>query len=895
MAVGGILSVGSKVASWTGKAAKWMGKAAGKGAKKAGKAAKKSVKNKVKKMVGAGAFGTIGGIMGKLFSGKSAGGSAADAKAGKLGASQGNKTAGQPIPKDDPVITLEGLEEAFARAMPSLEGLESTANRSDANLSSLIIRKDVSIELDDLQEDLNPRIKAGTFISSRILELGNIHALIDNLRQQLTIVTADLDTTNENLAMIAKKLGLVLKENQKTKRDNERRRDEEEAEGKDGIGGSALLDASKAFTAVATTTLGMGILGVMGIAVGSLLLDDSDDGEEEIDDPPEFDDTGLSEEESEESILDTVVRADEETGIIGDVALGAAAVQGAGLLASTGALGSGAVAAGATVAGALAAPVAAVTGAFVGGYTAGTVLYEHTGLGDAIEGAIAAHFRGEEIDVANGTDDAAMREKYGNKQGAELLGDLLGEGYFDTAEDPEDIVSFFKKVKTYDDFLKLDDEYKAEYDRPIVYALSDALGTDGMTSIMDMLTAQYIENREPKDSAPAPKESVFVDQYGDEWKIGSVERGAPLRGAEIPSTAPVETNEDEEISQAEIDAWVAWARKPDSRTVAASMLNITEDEVSDFENASVEDVQQHLQTVEANKDEPVELVVKEETPKIGSGVIPEPPLSTSDEVQEEVVQEKELTKSVDFAEPEPQEEISAKKTPNKATQMLMRDLLEDDAIADFIAEDERSSVRVTQAELEELPASTPVTSAKKTPNKAAQMLMQDLLEDDAIADFIAEDERSSVRVARKVANQNIGFEDPLMRQGVMGGINVLLGGGDAKAELNRIIKGGVVRRKISDETGVSQSVIRESIDFAGGGGDTTRMIKAVLNNEVMPELEGETRETAQKIIPIMMPVMQGTQTIGEAAGNTAKKAIGTAVSSISTADHFLDGAGRLYS
>ena len=95
--------------------------------------------------------------------------------------------------------------------MPNLEGLDNSSNRSASNMASLIFREDVGIQMDDLQEDLNPIIPAGTFVSSRILELGNLHGVVDMLRQQVGLLNVDMGQVNDNLSLIADKLGIAIR------------------------------------------------------------------------------------------------------------------------------------------------------------------------------------------------------------------------------------------------------------------------------------------------------------------------------------------------------------------------------------------------------------------------------------------------------------------------------------------------------------------------------------------------------------------------------------------------------------------------------------------------------------------------------------------------------------
>lgn len=761
MAIGGILQAAARVAQAGAKAggaaakagAKAGGKAAGKASKKAGKKVKSAAKRKVGKIKSgitkSLGLGGLGALIGTAMDAKNKANetNAANAATAAAAAAQGDQT---PTPTDS-TISFEGLAASIQQAMPNLEGLDNSSNRSASNMASLIFREDVGIQMDDLQEDLNPIIPAGTFVSSRILELGNLHGVVDMLRQQVGLLNVDMGQVNDNLSLIADKLGIAIDQNARTNRANERQRDEEDVENteKASMLGNLINDAktsAKAGAAVVAGILATAVGGALVMTTGFLLEDAAEEAATTPDEGTGVQETAAEAEEvpvenSQSALTDFanwMEKAEDQENTEDKTVLQSAVGASMDNVGTGLAVAGIAASVGTAVGVAALAPVAPLAAAATAGYIAGTVIYEQTGLKEGINDMIVSHLEGESLDIGASTDPATMREKYNGKDGVSLLGDLLGEGMFDLAEDPNDIAAFFRdNIQNMEEFNQLNSEYQEEYDRPITSALNDVLGTKGVESIFDIILANAIKKME---EAKAKQKAVEPSNTGITLKTEP-----PVRESiTLPKPSPT-------------------IIRPTPIPMPAVMPSLPKMDISDL--------------VTEPTGLPVDIEFKPDAPSV----------------------------DIDLG---------------------------------------------------------------------------------GISD-------SGVRVARRVANQNIGFDTPLVRQGVMGAINAL-GSGDSKTELNRIIKGGVMRREISEMSGLSTSVIREAIDMSAGNGDTTRMVKAVINTELMPELEGEIREAAQTIIPILAPVATGRSTMGEAAGNTTKKVIGSAISSIRTDDKFLSGALNLF-
>ena len=186
------------------KAAKKTAEASKKGAKKAGKKAKSAAKrklNKVKKnIVKSLGMGGIGGLIGSVMDARSAAQETNAANAAAAAAASEGQEVPQPT---SATISFEGLAEAIAAAMPNLDGLDDGSNRSDANLASIIVREGIMLPVSiDGEEDpeIKAHLNAGQFISSRILQIGQLFSMFDMLKQQVGLLAVDLGQTNDNLA-----------------------------------------------------------------------------------------------------------------------------------------------------------------------------------------------------------------------------------------------------------------------------------------------------------------------------------------------------------------------------------------------------------------------------------------------------------------------------------------------------------------------------------------------------------------------------------------------------------------------------------------------------------------------------------------------------------------------
>lgn len=546
MALGPITKAVIALSKKTAKAA--SKKAAKSTAKKGAKsAAKKTVRSRIAKAVGT---SSIGGVIGSLLS-RSPTDDTSDTSTEQAASdttSQSSNNQDQAAPADDAFISFAGLAEAIAAAMPIIHGPDSS-NRNIENTAGVIVRSDVELDYLELNDDQIPFIPKGTYISARIPEIGQLFQVTDMLRQQVGMLDADLDQVNANLKKIAKKIGLAIETNRDTARRNERRRDEEDAENKEENikSGSFIKDAAT----VAALSVADKLMPFMGAAISASVLAGINVIEPYLNAETEEE---AAEEESgipEDDIAEEKISSSEEASML-DNALGwldkaesndndktfMQSVVGAGLsdevtalsvigaaggLATTGATAIGATAAAGTLS--MVAPLAAAAGA---GYMIGTVINEQTGLKEAISGAISDHLAGDSIDLGTMTSPEAMAEKYEGKQGAELLGDLLGEGTFDLAEPPEDIIAAFKDIDSMEKYNKLAAEYKAKYERPLTSALNDVLGTKGVESVFNLITQNAINkiNREKKSGVEeTPKATEPVIQGIRTVDLGDLPEG----------------------------------------------------------------------------------------------------------------------------------------------------------------------------------------------------------------------------------------------------------------------------------------------------------------------------------------------------------------------------------
>lgn len=510
---------------------------------KAAAAKKGGIKGKIAGALGLTGTGAgLGYLADKLLSGRDGGGDSAP-----------ESFAGIPIPtssivsntlKDDPTMDFSGVGTGLMAIVPTIAGmLPDLQIDTDQTEAGLIVKKDVQLDNIELpQGESIPFIPAGTYIQSNISQIGELFAITDALRKQIGMISSDLDVTNDHLNQISIQLGIGIENNRKTRERNERRRDEEAVEEKakrSKLGELAMKPVSLAGNLAKASILGAAFkYAKAAAAIAAFTVLDGFDSDEpqasELEEEPiveenfapvvtnDIESDGVTTEDediSEEQISDAgsstfdniinwieKAESDESGKTLAQSATGAVLSNEVTAIGVAGALGSmlsigpsGAAAAGLSSA---AMPIAA---AAAGGFIAGTIIYEQTGLKEGIESAISDHLAGESIDLSTMASDQAMKEKYQGKQGVELLGDLLGEGMFDLAEAPEEIIAAFKNVDSVEKYQQLNSEYQAEYGRPLTSALNDVLGTKGVDSVFQLITQNTIERLEKEGKIATPK------------------------------------------------------------------------------------------------------------------------------------------------------------------------------------------------------------------------------------------------------------------------------------------------------------------------------------------------------------------------------------------------------
>ena len=460
----------------------------------------------------------------------------------------------QPVPKekatggtDDKPIDLSWLPQAMAVAIPTIRDDEE---RRAYSLSDVIVTQD--IELDE--EGGIPFIESGTIIPSRIAEIGTLFAITDTLRNQVTDLNKQMFIANSTLKEIKKQLGLAIRENAATKRANERRRDEEAVEG-GRIKKAAMFvgGAAAAYVTVKTMSLlqRMGNIAMLGSM--ALFADDvaamftSDDEEEPLPlvedqdealdyadeqlDAMEGDDTEgtgvdpTEEEISEESAEPQSELADTLEGAADAMSEGAAGtLLDAGMIAGGGAMVAGAL--GATATAAVLAPVAAAATALGAGMAVGTIIADNTEIDENISQAYQ-DFNEENLDEMTSREE--MSQKYGEAQGTVgFFGDLLGEGLFDTEEDPKDIYAAFRDM-TWDDHAELNKAYQEEYGQSLASATWKAVGDAGSEAINNLIS----QNTMDKHLAETQNEGDGVENKIYATSLESAQEGQYLTGEQM--------------------------------------------------------------------------------------------------------------------------------------------------------------------------------------------------------------------------------------------------------------------------------------------------------------------------------------------------------------------------
>lgn len=448
-----------------------------------------------------------------------------------------NRAAGNngPTPQDDPTIDLSGVGSALALALPSLPAMQDMLPSSgDYEIANLTLLDNVAIDTSVITEDgeTELQLSADTAFRAAIPQIGQLFAMMAALKFDVIGLQGQLDTTNENLGTIRDELRRAILENGRTRRGNERRRDEEDVEEKATSTAGVLLErgianaktAAKGFLAV----LGGMIASGLAITVGSSM---AQAGEEMNEEEPE-EETGEALEFASDILTELTVE-DGAQGLVNNIADTGATT--ALIAAGTGIAGSVAaalgVAGGATVA-AVAAPVVLAAGAVaaVAGTAAisgalGTAIYDNF-FEESVSEAARKKLAGKEIDLGTMDSPEAIKEKYEGSSDIEALGDLLGEGMFDLAEKPAEIAAWFRdNVSDMDTYSRLDKEYNEEYGDPLAVALGRVLGTKGVDSIFQVITNNVI-------NAMAEKKKEPVQKTVNGFKVGQVEQ-TPKRGSAI--------------------------------------------------------------------------------------------------------------------------------------------------------------------------------------------------------------------------------------------------------------------------------------------------------------------------------------------------------------------------
>lgn len=505
----------------------------------------KGFKGKMAGMLGAGG---VGGLISSMFGG---GGDdqpdpLAPGGAEYLPDDQARATPAQML--EDKPIDLSWMPMAMAVSIPQLETDEQISGAAEA---SIVVTEDIILD----EEGGYPFIEAGTMLPTRIAEIGKLFQIVDGLRNQVGDLNKQLVITNSSLGVIKGALKDAIDQNAATNRANERRRDEADVEG-GRLKGAALAVGGLAAAYVTTKAMGffaramniatMGAIAMYADDVAAMMTDDEPEPEIEAADsdmdyetaqegeyltPDQMRERGLDAPENDgvtedgDAQEETDIDVEEEAGLIvqtieameegvtGDITT-AAEVAGLGAMAATGvsmaagALGATGTAAAAAATAAVLAPVALATGALAGGAIVGTLIADNTEIDEAIGEAI---FGGGDVNVEDveATSDEEMAEKYSGMNDVEMMGDLLGEGFFDTAESESDIKAAFKDMR-YREFMDLGERYEEEHDTPLSEAIFSAVGMEGLDDILNMITANDVADAKIKERDATPETTNIV-------------------------------------------------------------------------------------------------------------------------------------------------------------------------------------------------------------------------------------------------------------------------------------------------------------------------------------------------------------------------------------------------
>jgi hypothetical protein len=414
-----------------------------------------------------------------------------------------------------------------------------------------------------------PFIEAGTMLPTRIAQIGKLFQIVDGLRNQVGDLNKQLVVTNSSLGVIKDALKDAIDQNAATNRANERRRDEADVEGgkRGKIKSAALAVGGLAAAYVTTKTMGffaramniatLGAIAMFADDVAAMVTDDEPEPETEEDtgaldpdkdyatsletaqegqyltpdqmrelglDAPENDGVTESDEaveesdiniEEEASLIEQTIDAMEEgpSGVVTEAAeiVGLGAMAATGVSMAAGALGATGVAAASAATAAILAPVALGAAVLAGGMIVGTLIAENTEIDEALGEAV---FGGGDVNVedAVATSDEEMAEKYSGMNDVDMMGDLLGEGFFDTAESESDIKAAFKDMR-YRQFMDLGERYEEEHGTPLSGAIFSAVGREGLDDILEMITANDVADAkvEKRDATPETTKNVLED------------------------------------------------------------------------------------------------------------------------------------------------------------------------------------------------------------------------------------------------------------------------------------------------------------------------------------------------------------------------------------------------
>jgi len=474
-------------------------------------------KSKISKMMGP---GLIGGMLGKMMSGADDAEKAAK-ETPEIAQPQPQQTATETKTGDDPFIDISAAAAGFAAAVQAAISVNREPNEERAiTASNIVVVKDIQLD----EEGGYPFIESGTLIPARIAEIGTLFRITDRLSGRMDDVHKRVFILDSTLKQLAKQLRAAIDANAATARANERRRDEEDIEEKKSpiksavIGAAAIvgLTAAAKISAIAMRALKVATLG--GIAmfaddVAAMMeeeevpeVDEEAEAivEQQMDDLDEADDEKIlaAQEIAEEtpsmidSAIETYEKYFEDDVVAGSLGTASMIASGLGLLA----------------AGTAAAPVLAVAGAISGaaalGYGVGNMIADNTQIDEKIGEAIDYIVGNETIeDVAT---DQEMNEKFGDKRGAALLGDLLGEGMFDMAEEPREIIAAFKDIDTQKKLWALEDDYEQLYGRTLDEALLDVVGAKGLESIDNFVTTNIINKKKLEKATGAVEETKNI-------------------------------------------------------------------------------------------------------------------------------------------------------------------------------------------------------------------------------------------------------------------------------------------------------------------------------------------------------------------------------------------------